>query len=1383
MNLMTRLNRSGPFFIRLAAVGTLFLTTLARAQVDELAPVALDDSPAAQLALDEARAQAADNPERTAELAAELLDQYSERVVARDDDPELFESVRSSVIRLLESDPGVLAAWRRAESSAANAMLLEEGIVATCQRRPLTAAGLEAGLRLAQRTIESGRPTAGLRLIDSLANWQGSARMASRIDLLRALALIDLARQPGSDASTKLERDKAIELVAADSPSRAEALVTLRDDLSRTSDAGSAVKVATLEKLEWTPLWDVEMGDALFRRKTTNMATGRVLSQTSRKRTFEAGSYLVSVPAVFEDLVLVNEGYLLEALDRYTGRLVWYRDHGLARGITPSGLPGDPNEIVLADGEAYTILGHFFPNGRGGDGVVIRFDPLTGVDRWRIRPDRMDDDPQLEGAQSAGPPLVVGDLLVIPLRKSTPRLETIDMVLAVDRADGRFKWVRTIASSGKVRSNTGRPLATLAEIDGDVLVSSAAGAIARLDGLTGSIRWLRRDEVPLRMSFSSGFAWQISGPVVCGQGVAIIDAARRHWMILDPDTGEELVRRPIGAGSVAGAATWLMVLPDRGREASLLLAIGSSDVIAIDPAIPDQRVWSLRDRLKEVGLPFGTQLASGIRGRVFPLDDGMVVPVVDRLYLVDSATGTPKRLLDMPGPSNPIVIGDAIYACGSESVLASMPIENAIAALEARIRSAPDAIPQALALMELSERIGRRELLVFAARSAVEASLRRGEDRWNREVLDRILEVLGRTGSEDGAILIELVGTVAGDPMGRAKLDLVRGDWLAGLGRRLEAAEAWMAILEDEDVGLIRVPIDDDLEGAASIAALSRLRSLMQGDDELKAELDRRGAEQGKNAIRDRASAVDLVKLARQYSGTDAAILAGSRAVEILRDEGRPRLAAFVAMVITRDFKAGHPGRQALLSLAIKSVQELDRPDLAEPMLRMSLAGTPGSDQNTSAPRRPVLDAVPDRIEILAGIPAPVAPEISSNAPTDAIPMIEGSSLVWRDSADLQPIWTVPLESRDAEIVGFDPHLLLWEGKDLREPRLIALDRRDGTTIWSTSRISELLPPPDRLDVNTDGFLPDGSPFIPHQVIPIKAGDGILLVRRDGAASFVDASDGQSVRWSGDDLMDRVYQAQIAGGMLHLGGSEIDDRGELVGVTVSLDPWTGRRLHRSVHESGEVRMAIGDDAGRLAVMTKGGVSMVDPAGAALGHGGGWTCRDPTLSYAPFAWLIEDDLVLVDEDGVARTLKADLGLERAEAWGAAPDGDRQPGRLQEVVRLGDQWLFRHASRLFLYDRFGRMVGADGIARSDLENIAIVPVSDGLLLISRNAPRGIFRIHRLDQTRGLFASETPFDYASPGRFDDVLAIDGWLLLRKGSDTHALPMASSQKKTSDP
>ena len=1381
---MLRRNRIEPLATRLVILGSFCLAPFVSAQVDELAPVALDDSPAAQLALDEARAQAGDNPERTAELAAELLDQYASRVVENAGLPDVFESVRSSVIDLLGSDPGVLAAWRRAESSRASIMLEREGRLKTFQRRPLTPAGLESGLRIAQMAIESGRSEAGFRTLDSLEGWPGAGQEEQRFQLLRALGLIDLARRTGSDDSIVVERDAMIDLVASRSPARGETLSRLRDELVRGRIAPGVANVEGLEGLEWTPLWDVGLGDGLFLRKTTNISTGQVLSPASQRRAFEGGSYLVSIPAVHEDLVLVNEGFLIEALDRYTGRLVWYRDHGLTRGITPTGIPGDLNEIVLADGEAYTVLGHFFSSGsRGGDGSVVRFDPSNGIDRWSIRPERMDDDPQLEGADPAGPPVVVGDLLVLPLRKATARLETIDMVLAVDRVDGAFRWVRTIASSGKMRSNTGRPLSRVAELDGDVLVATAAGAIARLEGATGDIRWLRRDEVPLRMSFNAGFAWQIGTPVVCDRGIAIIDAARRHWVLLDPETGELLLRRPIGAGTIAGAASWLMVLPRGESGEDLLLAIGTNDIVAIDPAAPDERVWGLRRRFSETGLPFGTQLMSGVRGRVFPIEDGLVVPVVDRLYVVDGRTGTPSALLDMPGPSNPIVTSDAIYAVGSRSVMASMPINDAIAALEARIRATPDAIPQALALMELSERNDRTELLIFAARSAVEAAIRRGEDRWNSEVLDRILEVLDRTGPKEGGILLDLAGSIAEDSSGKAKLELVRGDWLVGIDRRAAAAEAWMAILDDDEVGAVRVPIDGVLEGVASVAADARLRRLLEVDPQLRSELDRRGRVATDQAIRDRAPAGDLVRLARRHAGTDAAIVAGLRALEILRDEKQPRMAAFVAMKISRDFPAEHPGRRELLARAIELVGESSRPDLAGPLVRMSGAMSNEGMNPGTRERRPVLDGVPDRIEIIEGFPTPIAPEVASLAPTDGLAMTEGSSLVWRTGKDLDPLWTVPLESPDAMIVGFEPFLLVWEGKEQREPRLTAIDPRDGATRWSTPRITELLPPPGKLDLNVDGFLPDGRPFLPHQVLASQVGDGFLLVRRDGSASLVDGGDGRTVRWSSDRLMTRIYGMQLAGGMLHLSGSEVDSRGEVVGVTVSLDPMTGRRLHRSVHETGEVRLAIGDDTGRLAVITKGGVSMVDPVGAVLGQPGGWTCRDPLLSYAPFAWIIENNLVLVDEAGVARTLVADLGQERVGVWGAPPDADQSPGRLLEAVRLGDHWLFRHASRLFLYDRFGSIVGADGIARRDLENVAVVPISDGLLLVSRGAQQRIHRIYRLDEDRGLFALGTPFDHAGARRFDAVTAVDGWLLLRQGGETHALPMSTSVDATADP
>ena len=87
---------------------------------------------------------------------------------------------------------------------------------------------------------------------------------------------------------------------------------------------------------------------------------------------------MTTVPALVGDLVLVNEGFLLRGFDRFTGRMRWYRDFGISRGMRPSGTPGDLGEIVIADGDAYTVIGHAFGGGREGTGEVIRFDPATG---------------------------------------------------------------------------------------------------------------------------------------------------------------------------------------------------------------------------------------------------------------------------------------------------------------------------------------------------------------------------------------------------------------------------------------------------------------------------------------------------------------------------------------------------------------------------------------------------------------------------------------------------------------------------------------------------------------------------------------------------------------------------------------------------------------------------------------------------------------------------------------------------------------------------------------------------------------------------------------------------------------------------------------------
>ena len=308
--------------------------------------------------------------------------------------------------------------------------------------------------------------------------------------------------------------------------------------------------------------------------------------------------------------------------------------------------------------------------------------------------------------------------------------------------------------------------------------------------------------------------------------------------------------------------------------------------------------------------------------------------------------------------------------------------------------------------------------------------------------------------------------------------------------------------------------------------------------------------------------------------------------------------------------------------------------------------------------------------------------------------------------------------------------------------------------------------------------MPDGAAFVASEILPLTSEGGILLVRRDGAVSCIDPVDGRTPVWSRRGLMDRVYGADLAGGLLHVWGASIDDEGAKVGRVVSLDPVNGLTRSEAGFTDGEVRQVIGDDTGRLAVLTANRVNMLDPMGRMLGSSDGWYRDDRRLAAASMGWMSEDQLVLIDENGGGTALDPGFGASIPGVWELAEDGERQTGRLLESRRVGDHWLLRYDARILLYDPAGDLVGADGIARKDRSNWAMIPTQEGVLVFSR-APRTarlIHRVHRLDDQRGLLAADPPFDLE--GRFDGVSAIDGWLLLHRLGETFALPMAEPDR-----
>ena len=171
--------------------------SVAHAQViTDSAVVTVDDSPAAQQLFQEAMAQAAENPTRTARLAMQLLEEYPDRLLAGNSvDGDLFLPVRSEVIRLLGSRESLVNAWRLEATPSANDMLEGAPARKTFDRRPLTDPGFEAGLRLIQERMESGDFAGALQIAEEVETWPQSRNQRLRRMVLAGMSAGLEARQ------------------------------------------------------------------------------------------------------------------------------------------------------------------------------------------------------------------------------------------------------------------------------------------------------------------------------------------------------------------------------------------------------------------------------------------------------------------------------------------------------------------------------------------------------------------------------------------------------------------------------------------------------------------------------------------------------------------------------------------------------------------------------------------------------------------------------------------------------------------------------------------------------------------------------------------------------------------------------------------------------------------------------------------------------------------------------------------------------------------------------------------------------------------------------------------------------------------------------------
>ena len=1390
----------------------LLVGSTAQAQTGlERAVVTVDDSPVAQQFFREAMAQSVGNPDRAAGLARKLLEDYSGRLLAEDpNQPDAFLPVRTLVIDLLKSNPALLQAWLKEVSVSASEMLEVVPPQRTFDIRPMTPAGFQAGLRLAQVHAENGTFTSALQILDELDTWPGAAQHVRGVNSLRAISAgLAALEVTGVDRSELMKLENvAISRVQLEDAALADRIREMVDTLdaiegleSIGSTSRSPARIEMFDKEDWAQIWEEELPDTLYRRRFFDSDGGQVISRSRAQRARAQASNMTSVPVMVEDVVLVNEGLLLRAWDRLTGRVKWARPFGLAPGVRPAGTVGDMGEIVARGEAAVTVVGHAYGGGRNGSGEVIRFDPDTSVERWRVRPSRLLESDDLKDAFISGPPMILGDQVIVPLRKVNSRLETVDFVAGLELDSGEARWVQPIASSGGVRMGASRPFNRLAEMDGDVVICSSVGAVARLDGATGRPRWLRRFEVPLRPQQYGALPWEIGGAAILRNGIACISPGLDEWLLLDPETGEVMSRHPIGAGTPLDQPRYLHAVQVSETGGEMLIGIGQ-DIVAIDPSDPTNRLWTFSEgngELIEQRPERGDR--HGIRGRVQLLQDGLAVPFGDSVALVGLQDGRIRLLLSVEGGGNPLILDDQIFLANDDRLHAYMPLGRAVEALRDRLLLEPTNLDQALALLDLARRAGNIELAMEASELAVASLDVSATSDLRGEVLDRLLlvlrdDLLPEVEAERIHVFAE---RIARTPEEHVKRLLAEGDWSFANEKTRDAVEAWRTILLQSEYSSVPILERGTVQLPASTAAEMRIRMVRNRDPSIAERLDRETRESVASAIERRATAEELLGIIRSGADSPALIRAGERAVEILRDEGRLLEAIGTARALYDVFEIEESRR--LLNIAAEAAITDGRPALAMQLLREAGESQAAISKAGLAAAWPELDGSPDTLPNISTDMAPssvdrfdgrmvsLTQESMRDAPENQILVVDNGQLKSLGGPSFTEKWSLPVEDQRVKVIRHEPFTLIWEFSEGHDPKLTAIDPTSGARLWEAHDIQELLPAAKDSVVTPEGTRPDRTPFLPWKIHPVPTDRGLALIRSNGAAAMLDTRDGNTVLWSRKGLPDRIYGTLWDGGLLHIwgvrtkGSSSIDT--VIEPVLVSIDPATGSTIHEEILQGGEPQWAVAVDGGRVAIATPRNITMVAPMAPGESPRRQWRHSGPEVRDTNIGWASGGQLVAADKNGVLVALNtSDAGIA-TDRWKSTFETDWTPTQLVDVIDLGDAWLLQYRDRLLAFDQYGNLIGSDSISDSDRADWRVLPTRESILLLSRRMGTGkyLFRVHRLDLESGLRIQGAAFDVQPPGRsYESARVINGWLLLgssssssTSGAQIDAIPLRS--------
>ena len=1252
----------------------------ARAVAQESAPVTVDASPSAAELLRRAEDTAVGNPAESARLAQEAMERFSRKLVPWPPVEDRFRSAQAATIAFLRANPPVFERWLREQSPVAERQLAEGNLEQVVEARPLTPSALQAACALAQRAMDQGQPRQAVIWIDQ-ALAHPSLDDALRASLQRARALL------------------------VDPP------VAPKSAPTSTSPVPATPTV-------WQPLWARDLPTAWLSRRVAEMDPQT--AQRMRDSLLADGTALAAAPRFAGDALLLADGSQVQAFDRFSGSALWKAQAGLPGDRTPGPL-GDLTVAVARDEAVIVLPGHALPEQRSGSPRIQALARDNGRRLWDVRLD-LEARPDFEDLFPHGEPVMVGDLVIVQARKSNARLESSAWLLALDRATGAIRWAQSLGAAGGVRLAASRPLGSPAAIQDDIVAATSLGVVARLDAITGDMRWLRRWAPPVREPRGGAPAWQLPSPVADADMIAWIAPDAITLVALDATDGHTLWTQPIGVGTSIGAARTLLL------DAERLYAIGD-DVVVIDRQNPSRVVWRLSERL--------SGKVSAIRGEVSlgTLASGapaLTVPLQDRVLILDPATGGALGELAIEGGGNTALQDGQLAVAGGSRLSLAMPADEGEQLLRQRLAMDPSDPRRGLALVELG-RAWRRGALMIDGATAADAALRGRTDAESQqirgELLARLLErtLLAALPEADANALIGFARTMARTPAQRAAVLLCQGEQAALRQHMPEAVQSWIDVWQDGPLAASMVAVDGGWQVNAGTLALMRLASCDAG----------------------RAAGFD-VAVQRLASATQdpAALLDSLRQASML--------AATPAQ------------RERLQSIARSAAAVQAAPGLRE--------GIDALVQGEPQPVRARIGTMESSARTLPGMLARQSIEAEIERPAGSVLLAEPTAIALRRGAALEQVWRVPFIDREPVVASWSPALVIWSQSSRDNGSLLALDPETGVTRYRIDRVADLFDP---LPVTTDAS--DRSEA--RVITTFRAGSQCIFARGDGQMVAVSLAGDGKPSWKARfdvrvaDLVDSNAWGVALVGIV--GASDVLDGVRRISLRHVTDgtPWLQgdwpielgqprwiRLLPQGLLLAGEEGMAMASLAPELPVR--------------------WLQLDRRLRNSEDGFVVSPWVVVKDRSAESRAAVALADGAIQSAFLTLPSG-AATDPVATVERVGDDLIALRMGRVAQYAIDGTLIGMDAVSgehRYDVmcttgDSVVVADLGDREAQLAEAQPPTIL-LRQFSLPQGLRAMAPPLAIRlGTARVERLDAVDGWVLVGCDDCTFAVPAAANR------